>query len=329
MHFLRSIPWRRWRKPLQALAIVIILVFWAQALASNWQELSHFSWQVSWPWLLACLALLLVQAILLASIWWRALWVMGAPVSWRLGASLWLKTQLARYVPGGIWDIAGRLALGHEAGISVRAMSASIVLEMALQVLSASIFLLVGLMLRADAQPSLYLPLAALTLLASLVILMPPVFRRLINWGLRLLHREPLDIQVTYGDMLTLFGARLLGHLMLGIGFVFFARGVTVITWQQAPAMIAAFVGAWLIGFLALVVPMGIGVREGVLALLLQHQFPFGVIGVIALGYRTWMLVRDLIAALIGVWLGRGLIPSAAPPASPAVSGSASIEGSP
>ncbi|MCB0199076.1 MAG: flippase-like domain-containing protein [Anaerolineae bacterium] len=329
MDRLRSIRWRRWRKPLQALAVVIVLLFWAQTLASNWQELANFSWHVSWPWLLASLALLVVQMVLLASIWWRALCLMGAPVGWRLGTSLWLKTQIARYVPGGIWDIAGRLALGHEAGISVRAMSASIVLEMVLQVLSASIFLLVALLIRANAEPTLYVPLAALLLLASVVFLMPPVFRRLINWGLRVLRREPLDITATYGDMLVLFGARLVGHLMLGVGFVLFARGVSEITWQQAPAMIAAYVGAWLIGFLAVVVPMGIGVREGVLALLLQNQFPFGVIGVMALGYRTWMLVRDLIAALIGVWLGRGIVPTAAPHAVSSATGNAPLEGSP
>lgn len=315
------------RRLLQALAVVTVLLFWAQTLASNWQELSRFSWQVSWPWLLASLAVLVVQMILLATIWWWSLRLMGAPVGWRLGTSLWLKTQLARYVPGGIWDIAGRLALGHEAGISVRAMSASIVLEMAMQVLSASVFLLVALLMRADAKASLYLPLAALLLVASVVILLPPVFRWFINWGLRLLKREPLDIQVTYLNMLVLFGARFVGHLMLGVGFVLFARGVTMITWQQAPAMIAAYVGAWLIGFLAIVVPMGIGVREGVLALLLQHQFPVGVIGVMALGYRTWMLIRDLIAALIGVWLGRGLVSPTAPEAGVVVSSNVSVEG--
>lgn len=315
------------RRLLQALAVVIVLLFWAQTLVSNWQELASFSWQVSWSWLLASLVLLMVQIILLATIWWWSLWLMGAPVGWRLGTSLWLKTQLARYVPGGIWDIAGRLVLGHEAGISVRAMSASIVLEMAMQVLSASVFLLVALLARANVQASVYVPLAALLVLVSVVILLPPVFRWLINWGLRLLKREPLDIQVTYGNMLLLFGARFLGHLMLGVGFVLFARGVTFVTWQQAPAMIAAYVGAWLIGFLAVVIPMGIGVREGVLALLLQHQFPVGVIGVMALGYRTWMLIRDLIAALVGVWLGRGLVSPAAPEAGAVASNNVSVEG--
>lgn len=303
---------KRWRGLLQGLAILIVIGFWAQALVNNWQELASFSWQVSWPWLLASLAVLVAQMVLLALISWRALWLMGAPVPWRLAASIWLKTQIARYVPGGIWDVAGRLALGRQAGISVRAMSASIVLEMALQVLSASIFLVAALALRADAQSSLYLPLAALLLVGSVVILLPPVFRRLINWGLRLARREPLEIQTTYGDLLLLFFARLLGHLMLGVGFVLFARGVTDISLQQAPGMAAAYVAAWLVGFLVVVVPMGVGVREGVLAMLLQGQFPFGVIGVMALGYRTWILVRDLLAALIGVALGRRVGPPAA-----------------
>jgi uncharacterized membrane protein YbhN (UPF0104 family) len=296
---------RRLRRIVQALIVLVILAFWAQALASNWRQLAAFSWELSWPWLLASLAILVAQMLLLATAWRRMLALMGAPLAWRPGVSLWLKTQIARYVPGGIWDIAGRLALGREAGVSLRAMSASIVLEMALQVLSASVFLLVALLLRSGAQASAYAPLVVLLLVASAILLLPPVFRRLINWGLRLLRRPELDIQATYGDMLLLFGAGLLSHLLLGVGFVLFARGVTAISWQQAPEMIASFVGAWLVGFLALIVPMGIGVREAALALLLQHQFTVAVIGVMALGYRTWLLLRDLIAALIGVYLGR------------------------
>lgn len=298
-------PSNKFFRVLQGLFAIAILVFWIRALASHWDELAAYPWHVSWGWLLASQLLLFVQSLLLATIWWWAVRLMGEPVSWWRGSAIWLTTQIARYLPGGVWDIAGRLAIGYKEGMGVRAMSASIVLEMALQILSASLFLLLIPLLRGGEAAVSYLPVAAALAVGSLIVLMPPVFGRLINFGLRVLRRPPLAIRMTYRDTLGLFGARLVAHLLLAVGFVLFARGVIDITWQQVPIMMAAYVGAWLVGYVMIFVPMGIGVREGVLVLLLQGVFPFGVLGGVALGYRVWLLLRDLIAALVGLWMTR------------------------
>ncbi|MEA3335338.1 MAG: lysylphosphatidylglycerol synthase domain-containing protein [Chloroflexota bacterium] len=293
------------RRILQTIIVLTILGFWGLALARNWQELAEYRWEISWPWLFLSMVVLVFQMILLATIWWQALRLMGERVSWRLGTSLWLKTQIARYIPGGIWDIAGRLTLGYEEGLNMRAMSASVVLEMALQVLSASVFLIVALWLRTGTSAAAYLPGVVVVAVGSLILLLPPVFEYLVNWALRLLRRPPLDMQLSYGDMLLLFLLRVIGHILLGVGLLFFARGLTPLDWSLAPAMVTSYIGAWLIGYLALLVPMGIGVREGVWVLLLEGQMPFGALSAIALGYRVWIAVRDLLAALAGVLLGR------------------------
>lgn len=296
---------RTLRALLQVLVAGAILLFWGQALVRNGDELAQYQWRIEWVWLVAAQGLLLLQSLLLATLWWYALRLMGANASWRVATAIWLKTQIARYLPGGVWDVAGRVTLGYQAGISVRASSASVALEMTLQVLSASLFLLVLPILRGGVASSAYLPLAIGLTVVCLVAAAPPVFSRLVNLLLRLLRRPALAIEMTYRDVLFLLGARVVAHLLLGIGFVLFARGVSDISWSQAPVMIAAYVGAWLVGYLVVVAPMGIGVRESALTLLLQGLFPVSVIGVLALGYRTWLLVRDLLAALLGIWLGR------------------------
>lgn len=301
----------RVRGLLQGVAVVLVLGFWVQALVRHWDQLVAYPWRVAWPALLAALGLLLLQAVLLATSWWYTLRLMGAEVAWRQGTGLWLRTQIARYLPGGVWDIAGRIVLGSQEGISVRALSASVVLEMALQVLSAAAFLLAVPLLRGGAVDRSYLPVTAVLMVACLVMATPPVFSRLVNLGLRVLRRPPLDIRMTYGDLLVLLGSRFVSHLLFGAGFVLFAWGVTPVTWEQVPAMMAAYVGAWLVGYLAVIIPMGIGVREAVLALLLQGLFPFGVVSAMALGYRGWLLIRDLLAALLGVWMSRPVVPEA------------------
>ena len=298
---------RKWRNILQLIIVIVILAFWGQVLVANWDEIASYPWRLSWTSLLQSLVVLMVQMFLVSTIWWRALTLMGKSLPWRQGTAIWLRAQIARYIPGGVWDVAGRLVLGQQAGVDKRRMSASVGLEMGLQVLSASLFLLVALIIGADASVRAYLPFVLLIIAGSLVMLTPPVFSTLINWGLKILRRPPLHLNISYGNILSLFLLRVFAHGLKGLAFFLFARGLSPIPWSAAPLMISAFVGAWLIGYLAVFVPTGIGVREGALVLLLGPQFPFGLATASAIGYRVWIALRDLLGAMLGTAMARGM----------------------
>lgn len=295
----------RWRNVIQLLIVGVILVFWGQVLVANWDEIVNYPWRLSWTSLLQSFIVLMGQLFLVSTIWWRALAVVGKPIPWRQGTAIWLQAQIARYIPGGVWDVAGRLVLGQQVGVDKRRMSASVGMEMGLQVLSASLFLLVALIIGADASVRAYLPYVLIVIAISLVMLTPPVFSTLVNWGLKILRRPPLVLNITYGNILLLFFMRVFAHGLKGLAYFLFARGLSPIPWSAAPLMISAFVGAWLIGYLAVFVPTGIGVREGALVLLLGPSFPFGMATVSAIGYRVWIAVRDLLGAFLGVLMAR------------------------
>lgn len=292
-------------KLLQSLVVLVILAFWARFLLSNWEQLASYPWRFSGLSVLLALAVLMVQIVLLGTIWWRALALVGTRFTWRNGVAIWLQAQLARYVPGGVWEYAGRYALSAPAGAGKRTMAASLGLEMALQVLSASVFLTVALLLRQDDLPVGYLAAAGLIILGCALVLSPPVFGRLVNGGLRLLRRPALTLTIAYRDIVLLFLVALLAHALSGLGFVLFVNGLTSVDWSTAGLLASAFVGAWLIGYLAVFVPTGIGVREGALALLLGGVLPVTVAAAAALGYRVLIALRDLAAALAGAAMGR------------------------
>ena len=293
----------RLRSALQILIVVVILAFWAKALADNWQTFVLYPWQFAWLPILLALLVRFVQMLLNATIWWRALALAGAAIPYRLGLSLYLRTQLARYLPGGIWDIVGRFVLGQEAGVNKRSMAASIGLEMGLQILSGSVFLLLALALGQDLDSGRYWWMGVFVASATLVVLSPPIFTFLVNRGLKLLRKPPLTMRLTYRSLLLLFLARLLSHFMVGLGFYLFTLGLTPTLLSHAPLLISSYVGSWLVGYLAVLVPMGIGVREGALVLLLGGKLPFAVITASAVGYRVLIAIRDLLAAALGVWL--------------------------
>ena len=79
-----------------------------------------------------------------------------------------------------------------------------------------------------------------------------------------------------------------------GASFWCFLRGVGLENlpfWQVA----AASCGAYLAGFLALFAPGGLGVREGVLAVLLAPFMGPGIPAAVAVLSRLWMTIVELL----------------------------------
>lgn len=295
----------RLKGPIRLLIGLLILVFWAQVLRENWRTLLDYSWQISWPLLALSLVLLMGQIILLGLIWWRGLVLVGGELGGLRGIAIWLQTQMARYLPGGIWDMAGRVALSREQRVSMTAVSVSLGLEIGLQILSAALFLTVALLYRMNAQAQAYLPMVIGLMFVTFVLLAPPLFGRLLNFGLKLLRRPAVSVGLSWADLILLFLARIVAHGLLGVGFLLFVQGIAPVDPSLGLLLISGYVGAWLIGFLALPVPTGIGVREGVLLFLLGGALPPGPVTAAAIGYRIWLTGRDLLAGLLGIWLSR------------------------
>jgi uncharacterized membrane protein YbhN (UPF0104 family) len=80
------------------------------------------------------------------------------------------------------------------------------------------------------------------------------------------------------------------------------------VPWQQSMGALAL---AWLAGFLVIVLPAGLGVRESVLALLLSVSLPEGQAVVVAVLARLWWLCAEAPWIVIGVALLRVLPPGA------------------
>jgi hypothetical protein len=296
---------KRTRAVIQGALILAILFFWGLAIARNWEQFVTYPWTLSAGMLFLAFLAAVGEIVMAFLVWWRALALTGARIPWMLGMQLFFRAQIARYLPGGVWDLVGRFVLGSQAGVGKRAMAASMGLEMGLQVLSGSLFLLAALALRTDLDIRLYLGVGLVVVAGSLLFLAPPVFTFFVNTLLGLLKKPRLDMALTFAGLFQLFLLRLGGHLLMGLGFAFFVRGIAPVPASQTLLLITAFVGAWLIGYVAIIFPMGVGVREGALVLLTSGFLPFGVATAGVVGYRVLVAVRDLLAAGVGVGLSK------------------------
>ncbi len=190
---------------------------------------------------------------LLALAWWHLLQNFGVSLTRPGAIRIYGISQLAKYVPGNIFHLAGRQALGMTAGISATVLVKSTFWELGLLALAGSLSACLILPLLTPAvstSTSLFLFVAAAALIVSLLKNRAGVQpARALIWQIVFLFISG-----------TLFVA-LLNLLVESEGGL---------SWQQSIAIGGAYIAAWLIGLVTPGAPAGVGVREMVLFILLK-----------------------------------------------------------
>jgi len=306
----RGSPWRRLLRfltsPLVRVCTILLLVaFWARAIASSWEQARTYPWHIGLPLLVLSFASLSLHMLGLAFTWSWLLKRLGQTISTRAAVRIWLTSQFARYLPGPAWDAWGRLGIGARAGLDFAAASLSIVLEMAAGVLAYIALVLLSLPFWPDASRLGYLRYAPFLLPLGLIALYPPLFNWSVNLALRLVHRPTLTVRLPLTTVMLLFCQEFAWRLVEALGLLFLAEALVPGSAHLAALLVGAQAAAWLIGFFAVFVPAGIGVREGAFAFLLAPVLPIAIGTAIALAFRLLCGLRDLLALLAASLLRR------------------------
>jgi glycosyltransferase 2 family protein len=258
-------------------------------------------------WMALSVAVLLAGFLFAARLWgWMAA-ELGArdPGTWG-SARVVLTANLGRYLPGKVWQVAGLALLSRRAGVPASTGTAAGILVQGFQ-LAATVVWAVPVLIgaRAGEEVGATGPIAAVLLLAVVALTSVPAITRS---GIRLLFRLARRDPGGAPRLPASFGARWLGwHLVLwavyGAAFLMFLRGLGF----HPPALeaVAAFAAAYLLGYLAVFAPAGIGVRESVLMALLLPVLGVGAAAVAILA-RVWMTAAELVPA--GVLAGWELL---------------------
>ena len=249
--------------------------------------------------LVASAAVLLAAFVLQAWLWSRILAAFGEPgVPLHVAASLVMVANLGRYIPGKIFHLAGLAVLARRAGLSgVRAGAAAV----AAQVVNLLAAAVLGAWVAYESQAG---PSGA-ALAAGLIVLLGLAgflcfggAGALLGWALRRSGHE-VDLPTPGAATLLVW---LAGYLLswLVYGLAFYCLGLGLGLEVPLPAAATAFAGAYLVGYLFLFAPAGIGVREGVLAALLTPWAGHGGSLVLAGLQRVWITAVELAGAALG-----------------------------
>lgn len=297
-----SLSGSRWRT---AAAAVVVVGFFGIALSSRWQDVTSRKWKLE-PGYFALASILLAASYALVAVLWAVALRRAAGLPVARGARIWFLANLARYVPGNVWSFVGAVELAKREGVARRTTLATMALT---QLLSVGVALLVGLpVLAAEwarlGRPALY-GAVAVAVLAALAL----AFRRRLGALLRRRYPgvEAADLVPAPGTAVLLGAGYACYWAVTGLAFAALVRSVHPLDAGDIPLTVAAYAAAYAVGFLALVTPAGLGVREGVLAVALVPVMPAGAALLVALLSRLWMMAFELLGAGVTLAVERHL----------------------
>ncbi len=286
------------------LAIFASLVY---AVASQWTELRAEHLQLDPVWLAPALVVLIALHAIAAFGWDLVLRALGHELRPARAQMAWAQSLLARYVPGGLLMIVGRVLLSEREGVPRRTTLASMVYEAGLMVVVA---LVVGSwsLVSSDALGGAAERIAALALAPLLLVFMHPrIFGPLANRALSAFGRDPLPSIIRFRTVLSLLLYYLVVWIFFGVGAFLAAKAVYNVGLSDLPAVMAAQALGYSAAVITVVFPGGLGIRDGAFALVLDSVLPggFALAAAIAIAVRLVTTVAELIYAGGATVLGR------------------------
>lgn len=269
-----------------------------RTLVESWPR-THAALASAVPgWLVLALALSAAAMLGLALVWWRCLRVFGALVPAASAAAWYFGGELGKYLPGGVWTVLGRGELARRSGRVGRSTAyVTTLLSYGAMCLAAAMVcgVLGPLAAALGRGPAWGWALIALLPLAAVVH--PRVLSRVLTLGRRITGGR-VDLQAPpWRRTAVLVAWCVPAWLLLGAAAVAVTEALGL---DQSPLRVAlAAVLAWIVGFLAVPVPAGAGIRE--LLFVLLCGLPAAPATAVAVLARVLLVVVDAVGGIAGL----------------------------
>jgi MoaA/NifB/PqqE/SkfB family radical SAM enzyme len=224
----------------------------------------------------------------------------------------WYVTQMGQYVPGKFWMVIGRVTFLKANGISpVKAITAfvleNIYMMMALALLT---IFAIPFLTMTDVPIAVIIAVAVSVGFGIVMLFAPSIQQRLAKWFSRRFGQNLDDLpRISHRHQFVFIGYHLLSWTLRSLALYLWFRGFGVQPARPFAMVAVCFLAApvsWLISFVMVFIPGGIGIREGVQGLLLAGFVPGGVevATIIALGHRVMLMLVEGFYALQAIVYG-------------------------
>lgn len=292
------------KKHLRLAVTVIPLGAWSFFLYKQYGQLQNYKWEFSFTNLSFSLFFATLYFILLALGWALLLQNMtcekGAHYLSPLPAmEVWLRSIMSRYIPGNVWHIMNRIAFAERLKVGRIQILASSTIEQGLAIVGATLTSAISFpfwpLSRMSGQ---YLHIAILLffLVFGLAVLHPRVLQPILRWASTKFRKPQLNWKFNYSTIISLILLYALAAITAGLTLSAVMAGLGELKSTHIIFLIGSSALAWVVGYLSFVTPSGIGVREGVLTILLSIVYPLPIAIISSLLFRILCTIGELLA---------------------------------
>ena len=303
-------------------------LFIAQALLTHWREVANIQIRAeSFPLLAIALGVTLLSLTFVGWVWMLILREFRQRVNAAWAIQVFLKTNIAKYLPGNIWHFWGRILDAQKAGIFPKAATLSVLLE---PLLMASAGVLIGLLCFDKINWLLRLVGCAAILTAIHPRILNPIvlFVEKLKFekkgenakaeevaGDRLIlrfeyssniaktrssvkSRRQINLPIKRYPLVPLIGQMCFIGLR-GSGFLLTVMALNPVNFSDIPNLFGAFCFAFVVGLVVPGAPGGMGVFEATAIALLSDRYSTGIILSSVALYRIISIVADVSGAAL------------------------------
>lgn len=219
-------------------------------------------------------------------------------------SNIYAKAWLARYIPGSIAHIAGKVYMASKYGVSKSKLTTSTLVENGMQILSITVVSILLLVF----EPRLNtLPLIAkiiLVVIGLLLVLLlhPRIFNTLIGKAYKVFKKqEPSkELQINNKTIVRSFLLYTIGAFIIGTAYFLLTLAIyPEISLREYFFIVGTVNIAGAIGMATPLIPSGLGVKDGVQLILLSAIMPKEIALIITIVSRLWLAITDVLFYLI------------------------------
>ena len=283
-------------------ATVIPVASLAILLPTLWRhssQLREYHWHISPPLLMGSYAVLFAGFMLVVFVWQLLLGRLGLFLRFRRAFEIWYLTNVGRYLPGKVWGVVWMIHLCEKEGIPKSKAVASGVITQLFSIATAFVLGCAYLIFAKAASlkaAAHWLPVLLVSVgIFFALLISPKLCLRPVHFILRVFGKPELPFTLGLSDRMRFFGLHTLCWLVYGVSFGLFVLSITDVPHTRLLLLIPTFALAYTLGYIAVLAPSGLGVREGVMVLLLSAFLPATLAIAVAIAARLWFTVGELL----------------------------------
>lgn len=284
--------------------ILFLTVIWFlyKSISANFDKIKEINYSNYDPkFMFFSVITLFVSLVYPVFVWKFLIRSMGERINTLSALRIWFISNLGRYIPGKVFQVAGLVYLTSREGIS-RSKAVQSVLYSQITANGLGLFMGLGLLSLNKSGGSFpnHFHIALILIAVFIIILwFPTLFMRSSNFMLKKMKKEIIEQSVSQKNYIIYLILQVINWILMSVAFLFLISSYTDISVVKDPVLIFILPLSWTIGLLAVFAPGGVGVREGAMSYWLSMFIPIQYALVLPWIYRLLNTLVEVILTVI------------------------------